>query len=211
MFIIFDNLVAAVVGSAILLIVLATNTRMMEMGIDEVSNYAAKRYASDLAEWMEDDLLRLGENMEESSTTPFTNPVNINDGVTDLTESFVFYRDSTNTTVTPNVTHRIETTYSIVSAGTGKVGDKTVNLYRIKRYEKIDGGPKVYTGGAVPLVSYFKVDMLDANANVISNPAASAEDVSSTRVRFSIVTPFQTDRTAVRKVHYGSTLLVNNL
>ena len=65
MFLVFDNLTAAIVGSAVFLIVLSINTRIAEMGVDEVSNYVAKRYGTDLAEWMEEDLLRLGEGIED--------------------------------------------------------------------------------------------------------------------------------------------------
>ena len=201
MFLVFDNLTAAIVGSAVFLIVLSINTRIAEMGVDEVSNYVAKRYGTDLAEWMEEDLLRLGEGIEDPGEATFENPV---DSANVMTKSFTFYRDSVGV-------GRLGIRYDLEYVAKGEVAGEAVNLYRVLRYERLGGGSWSYTGGAVPLISYFKVDMLDRNAEDVNNPKANRDEVRNTRIRFTIVTPFQTNRTAIRKVHYGSTILIDHV
>ena len=210
MFFLYDNLVAAILGSAILLILLSINLRMLEMGREEVANYAAKRYGTDLAEWMEEDLLTLGRNRRSNGSELFESPVDS----AGMTKSFTFYRnDYISETSTDSVEVAIR--YRLKYEGKGQVGDEEINLYRVVRDSSAEGGGAgtfVYTGSAVPLVSYFKVDMLDRFVRPISDPASNPDDVRNTRVRFSIVTPFQSEETrmTLRKVHYGSTLLVDH-
>ena len=208
MFIVFDNLTAAIVGSVVFLIVLGVNTRIAEMSVDEASNYVAKRYGTDLAEWMEEDLIRLGEGIEEANEATFENPVDSASGL--LTKSFTFYRDSVNVGSVLNNTKRLSIRYDLKYVAKGDVAGEEVNLYRVLRYERLEGGSWKYTGGAVPLISYFKIDMLNRNAAPVEDPKSNKAQVRNTRVRFTIVTPFQTSRTAIRKVHYGSTILIDH-
>ena len=203
MFLVFDNLTAAIVGSVVFLIVLSVNVRMAEMNVDEISNYVAKRYGTDLAEWMEEDLLRLGEGLENEEDITFEDPVESADKM--MTKSFTFYRDSVGTG------GPLAIRYELKFAAKGEVQGEPVNLFRVQRYERVHGESWKYTGGAVPLISYFKIDMLDQNAYPVSKPKKNRHKVRNTRVRFTIVTPFQTSRTAIRKVHYGSTILIDHV
>ena len=200
MFILFDNLLAAIIASVIFLILISVNMRISEMGVDEVSNYMAKRYGTDLAEWMEEDLLRLGEGIEDFSEDTFENPIDS----ANMTKSFTFYRDSVST-------GRLAIRYDLEYVAKGDVAGEEVNLFRVQRYEKLEGGAWKFTGGAVPLISYFEVDMLDRNAQPVSSPKSNRDRVRNTRIRFTVVTPFQTDRTAIRKIHYGSTILIDHV
>ena len=200
MFLVFDNLTAAIVGSVVFLIILSINTRIAEMSVDEVSNYVAKRYGTDLAEWMEEDLLKLGEGLDDPSDVTFENPIDS----ANITKSFTFYRDSVGLGT-------LGIRYDLEYVAKGDVAGTPVNLFRVLRYEKLGSGSWNYTGGAVPLISFFKVDMLDRNAENVSDPKLNKDQVRNTRVRFTIVTPFQTGRTAIRKIHYGSTLLIDHV
>ena len=211
MFFLYDNLVAAILGSAVLLILISINLRMLEMGREEVANYAAKRYGTDLAEWMEEDLLTLGRNIrrEGGQQDLFKNPVDS----AGMTKSFTFFRNDYVDGSSDSVAVAIR--YSLRYEGKGEVSGEEVNFYRVVRDSSGLGGAPgtfVYTGSAVPLVSYFKLDLLDRFVQPISDPVNHQKKVRNTRVRFSLVTPFQAKdtRLTLRKVHYGSTLLVNH-
>src|SRR5690625_7801492 len=70
---IFDNLNAILIGSTVILVIMAMQMRMTEMSVEQTANYMMKRQAMDLATWMEDDLLLMGQNLP-SGTAAYTNP-----------------------------------------------------------------------------------------------------------------------------------------
>ncbi len=68
-----DNLLAAVVGSVVLLILITSSTRVQALNVDVTAAYAARTLASETMTWMEDDLMRVGLNMP-SDVSPILAP-----------------------------------------------------------------------------------------------------------------------------------------
>lgn len=210
MVLILDNLGAIIVGSAVFLMLLVTQLRATEMSVEQSTAYMMKNQASSLATWVEEDILQIGENIDKEVEAPYENPTQV-DG---LTTEFIFYRDSVNTDVSPPDTIRISTRYTLEQVGTRTMESDTVTVYKINRHIKWGTSSWTAQGQSAPLISVFRVDMLDADANVVANPvAALAADplaVRNTRVRFAMVAPYDLERTTLQQVYYGSTLIVPN-
>ncbi len=73
MWFIFDNLRALMIAGAVMIILLTAMTRQRELGVEQLSVYAAKSHSLDLAEWLEDDISTLGSNFD-STTIRFLLP-----------------------------------------------------------------------------------------------------------------------------------------
>src|SRR5690625_4931521 len=112
---IFDNLNAILIGSTVILVIMAMQMRMTEMSVEQTANYMMKRQAMDLATWMEDDLLLMGQNLP-SGTAAYTNPQDSSG----ITLGFEFYRDSVAVVGGTLDTMRITTRYDLLK--TGEIG-----------------------------------------------------------------------------------------
>ncbi len=210
MTLILDNLSALVVGATVFLMMLSTQLRVTEMSVEQSTSYMMKNQASSLATWVEEDILRLGENIDKTVEAPYENPVQANGRTTE----FTFFRDSINTNVAPPDTLRIQTRYDLEEIGERVLEGDTLSVYRINRNVKMGGGAWQPAGQSPPLVSVFRVDMLDMDAQVVADPvAALAADplsVRNTRVRFAMVAPYDLERSTLQQVYYGSTLIIPN-
>ncbi|MCB0720204.1 MAG: hypothetical protein KDD65_17275 [Bacteroidetes bacterium] len=211
MILILDNIAAFIIGSTIFLVLMAMQMRTTEMNIDQTSTYMMKNQAASFSTWIEEDLLNLGEHMDKSVTTPFANPVYDQHG---NTTSFTFYQDTLNTTVVPADTVRIATRYNLAFVGySTSTGDSTA-VYKLERSVRYQTGPWQDEGESVPLISVFRIDMLDMNAQPIADPVAAMTadptSVRNTRIRFAMVPPIETSRATLNKIFYGSTLLIPN-
>ncbi|RMH53139.1 MAG: hypothetical protein D6685_16065 [Bacteroidetes bacterium] len=208
MHVIFDNLNALVIGGVVVMVILSMQMRVAEINIEETANYMVKRQGVDLATWMEDDLMSLGLNIDKSAEVPFINPVDS----AGITVAFEFIQDSINTTVSPPDTIRITTRYDLVSTGTTEVDGENVNIYAVQRRQRLDGGPWMDAGRSPGILSHFRIDMLNRDAVPISDPAGVAatkpDSIQNTRVRFTLVTPFETNRSTLSRIYYGSTLMI---
>ncbi|WP_456424703.1 hypothetical protein [Rhodocaloribacter sp.] len=210
MIILFDNMSAALVGATVMLMLLSLQLKLSGMNLEQTSTYMVKNQASDLATWMEEDLLKLGENIDKTKEVPFTNPIDS----AGVTIDYTFSRDSLDLSVTPPDTIRIDTRYRLNKTGTRIVDHEVIDVFRLVRSVRYDGGVWQNAGGSSSLIGFFKIEMLDRDAAPIADPVATATAdptaIHNTRIRFSMVTPFETETTAVRKVYYGSTLLIPN-
>ena len=210
MILLFDNIGASIIGATVMLMLLSLNLRMVDINMESTSTYMVKNQANDLATWMEEDLLKLGDNIDRTLEVPFLNPTD-SGGVT---TQFTFYRDSIDTTVDPQDTIRIATRFTLNQTGVRLVNDDTIEVYRIVRDQQWNGGAWFHTGSSSPMLSFMQIDVLDGDANALADPVNAAtinpDSVQNTRISFSMVTPFETDRTLLRQVYYGSTLLIPN-
>lgn len=205
MIFVLDNINALIIGSAIILVVMAMQTRMTDISVEQTANYMMKRQAMEMATWMEDDLLLMGRNLP-GSVTAYTNPSDS----AEVTTWFEFYRDSVQTSGGSLDTFRVATRYELSKIGSHYSARDTVDSYRLDRYVSEGGGAWQKSGGSSGLLSYFKIEMLDRDAQPIANPVASPELVRNTRVSFHMVTPFERQRSTLRRVYYGSTLMVGS-
>jgi len=202
---IFDNLNAILIGSTVILVIMAMQMRMTEMSVEQTANYMMKRQAMDLATWMEDDLLLMGQNLP-SGTTAYANPKDSSG----ITLGFEFYRDSVAVVGGTLDTMRITTRYELFKTGVHQTEKDTVDSFRLERWVQMGSGPWVREGGSSALLSHFKIEMLDRDALPVSDPVAHPNQVRNTKVSFHMVTPFETRRATLRRVYYGSTLMVRN-
>lgn len=203
-----DNLGAMIVATSVFLVLLSLQARTSQMSIEQTSTYVVKRQAADMATWMEEDLLQLGRNIDPLIEVPFENPVD--SGV--VTTDFTFYRDSI---ATDGSVIRITTRYDVKRVGTRVLGGDSVDVYRLDRWvQEGTSTAWVQEGGSGSLLSSFEIDMLNRDAMPVSDPKLVAsvvpDSVRNTRVRFSMVTPFDTRRSTVRQIYYGSTLMIAN-
>lgn len=205
MWVIFDNLSAMILGGTLLLMMITLQQRMVEINLEQTTNYVIKKQANDLVSWIEEDFLRLGENVDFSDEVPFSNPSNNSN--TGVTESFEFFRDSIDA---DGQTIRIYIRYTLTQDGYRTIRGDSIPVYRLKREVKVgDNGSWEENGGSPALISYFRVDLLDKNAQPLADPVNQADQVQNTRVRVTLVTPFETSRSQVlQRVYYGSTLLI---
>lgn len=206
MIFLFDHLAATIIGATAVFILAALLLRVGEVNVEQVANYHVKSQAGDFATWLEDDLLKMGQNMQ--SEIGFTNPVDS----AGMTTQFVFYWDSV--TTAPIDTIRYSIRYDVDKAGTRVIGGDTVSVYKLQRFQREDAGAWMASGSSSDLLSSFRVQMLNRDAAPISNPVGAAtarpDTVRNTRVRFSMATPFDTQNSTIRQVFYGSTLMISN-
>lgn len=212
----YDNLTATVVALMTALILLSIQSRTTQNSVAEVSRNRMEELTQTFATWLEKDIGRMGENFEESERVPFENPTYTEgDGGTDITTQFTFYRDST-TSSDDDEEYRIATRYEVSEAGTRMVDGEEKTLYRLtreKRSKELDGGSSWSSwssarGVSPPALGYFQIDLLDKDANPVSNPSGNEDQVHSLRIRFSVVSPFQNTQTFPQATHVGSVLLV---
>ena len=210
MILLLDHANALIVAGFIFLMIMALQTRVQAISIEQTANYMLKAQSADLASWMEEDMLTLGSNIDPNKEVPFLNPVDS----AGLTTSFTFFRDTLDTDLDPPDTVRVATRYRLVHTGTKTVNSEVIDVFRLARDQRVGVGAWEEQGGSSSLLGSFHVDMLDADAQPVANPVAVAtgnpDAIRNTRVRFSMVTPFETTRTTVRRAYYGSTLLIGN-
>lgn len=211
MIFIYDNMTAMFIAMAVFMLLVVIQFRSTEANIAQTSRNIVKERAQGFATWLEDDLERIGENIDPGQTAPyevaFENPIDS----AGVTTEFTFYRDSIQN---PTTTVEVAMRYEIDKVGTRVVEQDTMNLYQLSREQRIGSGSWNPDGQSTASLGYFDIDMLNRDAQPIVNPRAAAEanpdTVRSTRVRFSVVAPFQNDQTSLRVVHFGSVLLLRN-
>jgi hypothetical protein len=193
----FDNLTATVIAMTVLLILASMQMRATQQRVAQASRDVAQSQAAQLTSWLEEDLGQIGKNMSGDDTA-FEAPVDSDQKW--LTEEFVFeYEEfsSTGTIDTVRVRYRVESTGSSREIYFGD-STETVDLYRLTREKKVVGETGWQEkGGSVPALEYFDVDLLDRNAEPVSNPVSNENAVRSVRVRFSLVAPYQNEELAL--------------
>lgn len=206
MWFIFDNLNALIVGSMLFLMLLTVQRRVAEINLEQAVNYMVKRQSGDLVTWLEDDLLKLGRGVDWSNEVPFANPIDS----AGVTVGFMFFHDSTDAQGNPL---RVYVRYRLRVVGSRMIRDELIPVYRLRREECVGNdcpeGQWQASGQSPGLLSYFKIDLLDQDAQPIPDPENNATQVRNTRVRFTMATPFEVARSQVlRQIYYGSTLLI---
>ena len=207
MIVLLDHLTATIVGSVLFIVLLTTTIRVQTLNIEASSAYTMRRLSSDMATWMEDDLLSMGRDMPLNALS-FTNPVDSGG----LTQEFVFYRDSVQAIVDSSIVRRIGTKYVLEYSGTRGEGAGAYNIYRVDRYVQVNGGAWTFDGSAPPYLKHFKIEMLDRDAKAIADPAATyalnPNAVRNASIRFTLATPHPQRGLALESVHFASTLMI---
>jgi len=207
---IYDNIVATIIATTVTMILVTIQLRAMQTNVAKTSRNIVKQEAENFASWLEDDLEDMGANIDQDEEVAYEAPVDssLTDS-TSMTTAFTFYRDSLANNGQDTV--RVATRYRVRKKGAREVDGESEDLFQLIRKQKIGGGPWATVdvkGASVPALGYFDIDLLDRNANVVASPVSNDDQVHSTRVRFSVVAPFQNKRTTLPVTHVGSVLLL---
>ena len=170
----FDHLIATVVGTVLLIAVALAATGRSEDVRDSTRYYAAKNHQTALADMLQRDLLNIGAGL------PFGDPM-----ITAVAEDSVTFYTAINGVGTPELI-----TYRRVVVGSTDHGDP---LYEVRRY--VGDGPGRRHDGTGLLVTRFEINLADASGGAVTT-AAAASTVRTATVRIENVMPY-----AVRARH----------
>lgn len=195
---IFDNLTATVIAMTVIMILSSIQMRATRQRVAQTSQQMVQQRSRTAADWIEEDLGRIGENMtsdQEALEVPepyYDDPSN--DSEQWLTKEFVFRRDSI---AAGGDIWRIEVRYRVTSSGTASIDGQEKSVYRVtreRRRKNLGSGSwsNWGKGGGVESIEYFDVDLLDPNAQ----ETTTLSEVRSVRIRFSVVAPFQNEQIA---------------
>ncbi len=140
MHVLLDHLSAIIIGAAVLFILAATQIHSQRANIEQTSSYATKIKALSFGEWIEDDILSLGENFGRNRFR-FLPPVSDTLG---NTTRFTFFSDSVN--VSTGDTLRMITRYQLENVGVVQRGDITTPVFQLNR----DLAESPVTNGTAP-------------------------------------------------------------
>ena len=187
---ILDNIASVMVSGAVLLLVVATNLTAQRAAMEETVSYAAKMQTLSLADYLEDELLLIGDGTDETIVDLQTN----SEGQTTL---FSFWREDEDTATDILVAYTLTETDSV------EIDQEWVQLYQLNRTE--NGTP---AGGGSSTLETFTITMLNANGNVTTGVAAAR----LLRVRAVNVYPFgDSDDMNMFRSFWGVTVRPPNL
>lgn len=230
MIFIFDNIVASIVVATLFFALAATQLRVQETGIAQVSSHAAKTKALTLGQWLDEDIIDLGEEVPDNSAR-FDNPTTDTFTILRLNEEGVpeeetvtyttewrFYSD---TTLSSTVQRRRATRYWLVPVDSidVEVGDEeyTHPLFQLRRavtpWTDIPAvfAPSDFTedGRSASALSLFRIQLIDGNGDPFAATDPVAPDQASfIRVEFSMVSEFELKREYLRELYWATTLKV---
>lgn len=191
---IYDNLVATLIATTVVLILGAIQMEAIQTNTGRTSRNTVNTQAQQLANWLEEDLSRIGQNMPPE-VDPYDGPEGPGDSDPPQwsadwhTVEFSFdYRDADGDLQ--------EVEYELVNTGNSAEieGQEDVPLARLERLKGSVSGSMTPDGRATNL-GYFKVDFLNASGE----PGASGGDIELVRARFSVIAPFQNEDTIPRR------------
>ncbi len=200
MWFIFDNLRALMIAGAVMFMLLSAMTRQRQLGVEQLSVYAAKSHSLDLAEWLEDDIATLGSNFD-STTVRFLLPTLLDGNTTE----FTFHRDTVG--AAPDFDKvRIETRYRLISTDMAVLKDTTIQMHQVIRDLRIQQGAGwsawAEDGRSSPRMSYFMVSLLDA----LGQGVATESETVFLKMDFSIIPPFPQGRQYLNQLSWGTTI-----
>ncbi len=237
MTLLLDNLMATIIVATLLMMVASTQLRVQEAGIAQVSSHAAKQKALSFGQWLDQDIVSLGENVVDNGAR-FDNPdtssyrvYTLDDAgvpqsnIVTYTTEWTFYSDR----LSGSVKQRAATRYRIIEQPDSlevEVGDDgfTYNrpLFQLEREVSIwknvnplddtatfTNADFTEDGRSVSTLSLFQVQLVD-NQGVpfaAANPVAP-DQASFIRVDFSMVPEFELRRGYLRELYWTTTLKV---
>ncbi len=155
-----DHIASILVSGAVLLLVIATNLNAQRAAIEETVAYAAKVQTLNLADFLEDDLLLVGDGTDDTIETIETN----DDG---QTTEFSFWRED-------EMGVDMLVSYTLEEGDVVDVDGEKVQLYRLFRTED-----DAAAGGGSSTLQAFSITMLDESGST----TGSVESARLLRVR----------------------------
>ena len=207
MHVLLDHLSSIIIGAAVLLILAATQIHAQRANIEQTSSYATKTKALSFGEWIEDDILSLGENFGRNRFR-FEPPVLDSLGNTIY---FAFFSDSVN--VGTGDTLRMMTRYRLESVGVVERGEATTPVFHLHRElaeSPVTNGtapiPSTWTsdGRSLSTLSSFQIFMLDRDGRVTTDVEAG----DFICVTFNLIPQFPVEPEYLRELYWTTTLKV---
>ena len=184
-----DHIASIMVSGAVLLLVIATNLSASRAAIEETVAYSAKMQTLSLADFLEDDLLLIGDGTDDTIGDIETNA----DGQTTL---FSFWRED-------DLGADMLVAYTLVESESVEIDGDMVQLYQLFRTEN-----GVAAGGGSSTLESFQITML----NAAGNAAAGVGAARLLRVRAVNVYPFgEPDDMNLFRSYWGITVRPPNL
>ncbi len=229
---IFDNLIATFVAMTLAVTLLGQQNLNRQQSLERISVYDAKTKALGFAEWVEDDVVKLGARFGRSRDR-FQTTTEVRDGIPFTTEFEYYYNDGA---VTDNVVDRVEVRYILLPDNTQRLvaqkgattaEDVVVPVYTLERAERTGryntvsetwlGGPTVgwepswdVTPGyqSPPGLRHFLIEPRDSDGQTVDD--SEPEEADYARVQFSVVPtlfPLHRARLVPKKgLHWATTI-----
>lgn len=199
---IFDNLTAVMIFGVVLLILVAVQSRSIEMSSELLSMYSGKVASLDLATLLEDDMDNLGSGMAPD-TTLFAAPVQ--DGI--LTRQFIF-NQAMEQVSSPGDMMDVQRRYRIVDGSVVTIDTTSKQTYQVIREERIDStgtySPWAETWKSDQSLTYFNITMKDRNYADTAFP----DSARYVRVAFTVLPGYQQHNQYVRELNWNTTINV---
>lgn len=201
MFLIFDNLSATLIGIAVVFMLMIMQQRVQRVSTEQVMMYAANQNIVDFGDWMEDDMVNIGDGV--ISGNGITSIIQ-NDTIPELTRVFTFQK-----IITPGSTVDSTVQYIVVPAlNSGgqqvftQIDSTDVPLWSVQRI--VDGA---VTGESAPYVTHFKIELEDDLGVVVAN----INDAKQVSIQVAMGMPFG-EGAYIPETHWGTTfgLLASN-
>ena len=205
--VLLDHLSAIIIGAAVLIILAATQIHAQRANIEQTSSYATKTKALSFGEWLEDDILSLGENFG-SNRFRFLPPVSDTLG---NTIRFIFFSDSVNTSTSDTL--RMTTRYLLEDVGEVERGGETVSIFQVHRHtgeSPVTNGtappPSTWTadGRSLSRLTHFRISMLDRDGRETTDVEAG----DYIRIVFNMIPQFPIEPEYLRELYWSTTLKV---
>lgn len=208
MILIFDHLLATLIAAGLFMALVATQVRVQQAGIEQVSAHAAKTKAISLGSWLEQDITSLGANFG-NNLMRFTEP---DTNAAGHTTEWQFYSDSV---AAFNAITRHVTRYKLFATDTIEVDGVERQLYELRRDKAstpvVSGSPLPIPasgwssdGRSVATLSQFDIDLVRSDGQV-TDQVATADYI---RVEFAMVPEFERERGYLRELFWATTLKV---
>lgn len=154
-----DRIVAVIISAVIVLMGFTVQQRAQQTSVGSAILYVGKKQTLELADLLERDLANVGFEIAPGQTAITDYTV----GEDNLERLQFFGSDA--------VGNQIEIRYDLVFSDSVSVGEETVPLYELQRYEN-NGGTWVSAGGSPETLTRFYVDLLsETNINVAKEEA----------------------------------------
>lgn len=234
---IFDHIIATIIVGTLFISLAATQLRVQEAGVAQVSSHAAKTKALTFGQWLDEDIVSLGENVVNNSAR-FDNPTvgtytvytcsggSAVPNVVTYTSEWSFYSDRL---LSGTVLQRQATRYRVVTQPDSlgvelDACDKDYKrpLFQLERevsvWKNVDTATDTATflssdfgqdGRSVSTLSLFHVTLVDNQGDPFDPTDANAPGQASyIRVDFSMVPEFELRRGYLRELYWTTTLKV---
>ena len=199
---IFDNLTAVMIFGVVLLILVAVQSRSLEMNNELLSTYSGKVASLDLAMLLEDDLDNLGRDLAPD-TVLMVAPTQ--DGP--ITRDFVFNL-ALEQTSSPGDMMSVQRRYRLIDGAVIAVDTLNMQTYQLIREERIDStgvfSSWSETWASSHMLTYFNITMKDDKfINTIN-----ADSAKYVRIAFSVLPAYHQESQSIKEMNWNTTINV---